>query len=397
VSVVVFLGPTLRHEEAREHLDARYLPPVGMGDVWGLMSDPPRAIVIIDGVFEHLPAVWHKEILWALSHGVRVFGASSMGALRAAELNSFGMEGVGRVFEMFRDGVLEDDDEVAVVHGDAASGFRSMSDAMINMRDGLARAEARGVISSRSRELLVAHAKSLFYADRSWATLVAEGVPRAELDGVRAFVRTERTDLKRSDAIAALDHVRRLGGATMAPHVPSFVFESSNAWQSFLHRETRVDPEGVVSVAALARYVRATVPERGDILRSAVLLSALAEALQIEGGTPPATVEALEEECETWWRHRARVDRYLPLELRRRGILERTVAEARRCLSVSTAPFSDTETERAAAWYRERHGDTGGSLDGADDHARRLRFPSWNALIEDVARALRAYDTDEGH
>ena len=47
-----------------------------------------------------------------------------MGALRAAELHVFGMVGVGRVFELFRDGLLEDDDEVAVAHGPADSGYQ---------------------------------------------------------------------------------------------------------------------------------------------------------------------------------------------------------------------------------------------------------------------------------
>ena len=56
----------------------------------------PRAIGIIDGVFLDVASVWHREILWALSQGVHVFGAASMGALRAAELDGFGMRGVGR-------------------------------------------------------------------------------------------------------------------------------------------------------------------------------------------------------------------------------------------------------------------------------------------------------------
>ena len=92
----------------------------------------PQAIGIIDGYFQWAPAVWHKEILWAIQQGVHVFGAASMGALRAAELAPFGMRGVGRIFEAYRDGVLpgsgdepfEDDDEVAVVHGPAGERVR---------------------------------------------------------------------------------------------------------------------------------------------------------------------------------------------------------------------------------------------------------------------------------
>ena len=43
------------------------------------------------------------------------------------------MRGVGKIFEAFRDGDLEDDDEVAVVHGPAEFGFREISVAMVNI------------------------------------------------------------------------------------------------------------------------------------------------------------------------------------------------------------------------------------------------------------------------
>ena len=81
---VVFLGPTLSVEDARRELDALYLPPVAQGDVYRIARQKPFAIGIVDGVFDRRPAVWHKEILWALAQGVHVLGAASMGALRAA-------------------------------------------------------------------------------------------------------------------------------------------------------------------------------------------------------------------------------------------------------------------------------------------------------------------------
>jgi len=42
-----------------------------------------------------------------MSRGVHVFGASSMGALRAAELAAFGMVGFGRIYDLFRTGHSE--------------------------------------------------------------------------------------------------------------------------------------------------------------------------------------------------------------------------------------------------------------------------------------------------
>ncbi len=122
MTAMVFLGPSLDIETARGELDAIYLPPV-VGDVYRAATRQPDAIGIIDGRFQDVPAVWHKEILWALNQGIPVYGSSSMGALRAAELDSFGMVGIGAIYRAYRDGVLEDDDEVAVAHRTAEEGF----------------------------------------------------------------------------------------------------------------------------------------------------------------------------------------------------------------------------------------------------------------------------------
>ena len=73
--IYVFLGPTLAEKEARVELDAVDLPPVSAGDVYRLWRRRPRAIGIVDGYFDRVPAAWHKEIMWMMEHGVHVFGA----------------------------------------------------------------------------------------------------------------------------------------------------------------------------------------------------------------------------------------------------------------------------------------------------------------------------------
>ena len=133
-------------------LDADYLPPAGRGDVLRAALRRPRVIAVVDGVFDRAPAVWHKEILFALSEGIHVYGAASMGALRAAELDRFGMRGIGEVYRAYADGSLEDDDEVAVAHGDARDGFRPVSDAMVDVRATLEAAVAEGIVAARLRQ-----------------------------------------------------------------------------------------------------------------------------------------------------------------------------------------------------------------------------------------------------
>ena len=112
MSMVLFLGPTLAAEEAQAALAAAgagdgvvLLPPAAQGDVYRAVRDyRPAVIGLVDGCFHQVPAVWHKEILWAMASGVAVYGAASMGALRAAELQAFGMIGIGKIFDAYRSG-----------------------------------------------------------------------------------------------------------------------------------------------------------------------------------------------------------------------------------------------------------------------------------------------------
>ncbi len=234
MSAYIFTGPTLSPEEARTYLDATYLPPVSQGDICRLLSRRPQAIGIIDGYFDHVPAVWHKEILAAMAEGVHVFGASSMGALRAAELEPFGMEGVGRIFQAYRDGSIEDDDEVAIAHGPAESAYRSASEAMVNIRGTLAKAEQEDVISPATRNQLEHIAKQLFYPERSYPSLLEaasrQGVDRAELEKLRAWLPRGRVDQKKEDAIQMLQTMCRRLATNPGPKRVSYSLENSVFW-----------------------------------------------------------------------------------------------------------------------------------------------------------------------
>lgn len=251
MNACVFLGPTLTADDATSILDVTVLPPVRLGDVYRAVSRlRPRAIGIVDGYFQWAPAVWHKEILWAIGQGVHVFGAASMGALRAAELAPFGMRGVGSIFEAYRDGrfedgrfedgpfedgPFEDDDEVAVVHGPPESGYRGASDAMVDIRCTLARAAVEGVVSETTRQVLVAAAKALFFPDRRFPLLLeharAAGLPEPELARLEHWLPTGRVDQKRRDAVAMLEAVRDLLAADPPPAQADFTVRRTVYWE----------------------------------------------------------------------------------------------------------------------------------------------------------------------
>ncbi len=209
MTTLVFIGPTLAAAEVQARLpDATVLPPVAVGEILRLVRRRrPAQIAIVDGYFERMAAVWHKEILIALERGIAVWGAASMGALRAAELATFGMRGVGAIYRDFARGALVADDEVAVAHLPAAYGYRATSDALVNLRDGIARAP---MLSPRTRSQLIELARGRFYRERSWAALIDDardaGLPRRAIDGFAAWPKPDR---KAADARLL---VRRLAG-----------------------------------------------------------------------------------------------------------------------------------------------------------------------------------------
>jgi hypothetical protein len=240
MKIYVFCGPTISASDAREHLDANFLGPAAQGDVYRVASDRPDAIGLIDGYFDSMPAVWHKEILWALHHGIHVYGSSSMGALRAAELAQFGMVGVGAIYECIVSGEIEDDDEVAVAHGPAEIDYRTGSEAMVNIRATLARAMKDSIIPPRTAEALARIAKEAFYPERSWPLLLAEAgsqnLAPAELDALKNWLPANAVNQKRLDAIAMLGRMAERGRAGWAPFSPSFHFEHTAAWESSRRR-----------------------------------------------------------------------------------------------------------------------------------------------------------------
>ena len=210
--IIVFLGPSLSHDEAAEILPATYLPPARRGDIPMAVDEGARLIGLIDGVFFQDCSVGHREIVDAIARGVRVVGASSMGALRAAELDTLGMEGVGKVYRLYRDGTLIADDEVALVF-DPETGT-ALSEPLINIRCTIRKAEEKEIIDRNTAECLVAIAQSIYFPERTWdrvLELAMENVDPATLHRFSEFIRDNPVDQKRDDAIAALHRLREIG------------------------------------------------------------------------------------------------------------------------------------------------------------------------------------------
>ncbi|MBY3397300.1 hypothetical protein GFL91_14270 [Rhizobium leguminosarum bv. viciae] len=210
--VIVFLGPTLSATEARKYLEAIYLPPVGCGDVVRAVADyAPSAIVLIDGVFAQRPAVRHQEILWAMARGLRIYGAASIGALRAAELAPQGMLGHGLIYRWYRRHPLADDADVTVPMAPVELGSRALGDALIDIRLSLKKAARVGVIETRLRDRLESLARSLHFSERSFAKLFAAAENNLsavdQITVLKAWLKAGAINQKRTDAINLLSYL----------------------------------------------------------------------------------------------------------------------------------------------------------------------------------------------
>ncbi|MFY2557533.1 TfuA-like protein [Corallococcus terminator] len=303
--LVVFLGPSLPAEEARKLAPCVVLPPARQGDVWRALGAKPRAIALVDGVFEAQPSVWHHELLAALEAGVAVFGGSSMGALRAVELAPHGMVGVGRIFGWYRDGVISDDAEVALLHADAEHGWRPLTVPLVNVRHVAELAREAGVLNARLARGLVDVASALFYQERTWPRLVERaraGWSEATRDAWERWFSKGVEDLKRQDARACLQTAAEWV-ASRATSVPG----TRRSPSSLVRRRRLVEdvtrlPDAVVPSGQVLE-VLSQAPDARALAEAGLRRALLAGWARTMGLSP--TADEVEEVEAAWWRERA--------------------------------------------------------------------------------------------
>jgi len=210
---LIFVGPSLHGAEVHVPSGIELRPPAAKGDVFRAVEEGADVIGLIDGYFEATAAVWHKEVLHALSAGVRVFGAASIGALRAAECAAFGMTGVGAIYEAYASGHLEDDSEVALLHAPRELGYAPLSEPLVNVRATLKHLLKADLIAEHQFRTLIETAASVFYKERTWkSSLAAAALSPDERTHISELVRMFRVDQKRIDAVALVRSVELEAG-----------------------------------------------------------------------------------------------------------------------------------------------------------------------------------------
>lgn len=211
MTIVIYTGLSLSFEDAKKILDAEYMPPVKRGDIYKLLEkkDDIEIIGIIDGVFHQNPAVAHKEILEALKRGITVVGGSSMGALRACELYPFGMIGVGNIFEDYKNGVIESDDDVAVSLNPET--YEQMSESWINMKYNFEFAVEDKILSQEECQELLQISKDTYYPKRSFNYIIKKSsLSDDKKRKLLNYINSKGFDIKNEDAKKVIEYIKQL-------------------------------------------------------------------------------------------------------------------------------------------------------------------------------------------
>lgn len=240
--VLVYLGPSLSLVRARAILPgAIYKPPCRQGDiVTDVVYENPTHILLIDGTFRDNLSPWHKELVFALQcPGVKaIYGAASMGALRAAELDWLGMVGVGQVYEWYRDRVTEDDSEVAVSYAELANGdYKCLTVPLVDIRAGVEAYQRQypGTAIAEGAESFLETMAKVFYMERT-SQICEEAWEKLELDVPWPYVA-----LKSFDAVKLLNDFRAYQPAPIKAPRPENL---SPFFQALYERDRRVRING---------------------------------------------------------------------------------------------------------------------------------------------------------
>jgi TfuA protein len=220
---IIFIGPSLNHDKARKIFQADYRGPAKKGDLLMLSASTfsnsgkePNAINfvgLVDGLFLQDYPPTPIEVYQLLSNkNFHVVGGASIGALRAMELEKFGMVGIGKIFELFRNGTTDADDEVAVTFHQGA-GECIQSEAMVDIRFNLFVAFRKKIITERVKRIIARTAKSIYFPHRNYTDIVEQARSRfpelsKQLDSFSIYINENRLSLKEHDAIKVVEYIK---------------------------------------------------------------------------------------------------------------------------------------------------------------------------------------------
>ena len=261
MKILIFAGPTISKQEILQHLDAIVLPPSAQGDILtSLERYRPQAIGIIDSAFPR--SSWVSEAHYALRSGVAVYGAGAQGALRAAELQDYGMKGYGDVFHDFATGKQSNDADVLCQYTEQDGLFLRTSESLVNVLASLGAAHSAGILDDTMFNRLSQRARELYWRERTWEQIfLPELFASAEAcEKGFTWVKAHPVDIQRQDAIELLqafaDDKERLQSNVYTPA------DRSGMLDQIYHRERKAQRKnGSVPFYSIAHHAAINHPD----------------------------------------------------------------------------------------------------------------------------------------
>jgi hypothetical protein len=163
MKAVAFVGPSVVGLDLSHFADIEISKPIRRGSLAAYRDYD--LFLVIDGEFSQSLSVSPKELLALLDSSKTVIGAASMGALRASELDTNGMVGVGWVYERFARARVRKDDDVALCY--SPYNFEPVTVPMCDLEYWFECLESVDRMSRTERLKLSRRLRNIFFADRT--------------------------------------------------------------------------------------------------------------------------------------------------------------------------------------------------------------------------------------
>jgi len=237
----LFVGPTL-HGRDVDLSGLVVRPPASQGDIAQAVLEGAAAIGLVDGLFDAVAAVWHKEILFALTNGVRVLGAASMGALRAAECEPFGMEPVGAIAQSYMRGERRDDSDVCLAHCPGELEYAPLSEPLVDVEATIRRLVAVGLLAGEEGARLMSAATAMFFASRTVSTMLLKaGFHEARAAAIALAYEQCRVSTKAEDALLLVTRLKQVENRADAS--AGWTMHEPKSWRRILDELDSTAPE----------------------------------------------------------------------------------------------------------------------------------------------------------
>ncbi len=284
MNVIIFAGPSISNfkDFRKKYKNFLFFPPLKHADlISNVEYYEPDIVGIIDDYSGMLESVWHNEILYVIEKGIKVFGAGAIGAIRAAELNKFGMQGVGTVYKFYKSNQIASDVEVVSVF-DEKNNFNRITIPLINIRFTLKSINIPKELSDK----ILSIAKNIYWKKRTKDKLLEELVKNNISKNIISNIFNNFIDIQLNDSFDLCKSINNyMKDSTRKKHKTPYI-KKGNFFSIMYKRDRKVTNEkGKVSLDSIANYTLLKHPDIENIFFNSLnrkIVAFMANYLNIE-------------------------------------------------------------------------------------------------------------------